>query len=209
MIRHLGESAIPYPHRHFLQLELESDKEQLGEFDLSEDDIRGLEDLYATPSHRLLKLAGGHKRDVETAIVFAPLILAANFIVKEDHMFQFIREGGAGMAVILLIAAVLIYREIQNAFRLLVVKDHSPANLRLDTSSVLLGCAALVTFGIGLSALGIYVSFNATNSLSPEFFIGAKESLTPLILSSLLSALVVFSHYAVRRILTIWYAPVA
>jgi hypothetical protein len=209
VIRQLGESAIPYPHRHFLELELQADREELGNFDFSADDLRGLEDLYSTPAHRLLKLSGGHRRDIETAIAFAPLILAANFISKEGHMLQFIREGGAGMYVILFIAALMIYREVQNGFRLLVVKDHSSANLRLDTSSVLLGCGALLTFGIGMSALGIYVSFNATNGVSPEFLIGAKESLTPLILASLLSAVVVFAHYAVRRILTIWYAPVA
>jgi hypothetical protein len=50
--------------------------------------------------------------------------------------------------------------------------DPSPASLRLDTTSLLLGCLALV-------------------------------------LASLLPALVVFFHYATRRVLHAWKAPVA
>jgi hypothetical protein len=161
--------------------------------------------------HRALKHLGAHRKYVETIISVFPLILTATFIFKERKMIDFIREGGAGRYVILVIGAFLLFREIQHAFRLVVVKDHSKENLRLDTSSVLLGCLALMFFGFGWTVLGIYISSTASLQANTSYEIlltGVKESLTPTILSSLATALVVLAHYTTRRILHIWHAPV-
>jgi len=127
-------------------------------------------------------------------------------------MIQFIREGGAGMYLILAVGLFLLGREALNVVRLLLIKDHSEENLRIDTSSVLIGCLALTFLGVGWTFLGVYVSASAvtqSHQLLELLLIGAKESLTPTILSLLLSAVIVLAHYGTRRVLHGWRAPIA
>ncbi len=98
-----------------------------------------------------------------------------------------------------------------NIIRLFIIKDHSANNLRIDTSSVWLGCLALMFVGVGWTLLGIYVSASAVAAAYASYqllLIGAKESLAPAILSSMLAAPIVLTHYASRQILFRWQAPI-
>jgi hypothetical protein len=207
----IEDSSIPYPQKRHLVLELASESGHRTHDLFAENDLRALEEIHSTRVARMLAPFSTHKIAIETTIAFAPLAAAILFISKEGKMIEFIREGGAGMYALLVVGGFLLLRELRNAFRLLVVKDHSKESLRLDTPSVLLGCLALMFFGIGWSALGIYISASAVvaaNMPNELLVIGVKESLTPTILASLLSAVVILAHYGTRRALHIWRAPV-
>ncbi|MEQ1876059.1 MAG: hypothetical protein ABL958_05395 [Bdellovibrionia bacterium] len=212
MAEQLENSSIPFPQRHLLALELGSDPNLTGPgATLDEKDLAELGRIHSTLWFKILQNFGNSKKYIETLIAFVPLIAAATFISKEGKMIEFIHEGGAGMLIILVLGGFLLFKELQNMFRLLVVKDHSKGNLRLDTSSVMLGCLALMFFGIGWTGLGVYISANAALEADRSMTIlmmGVKESLTPTILSALVSAMVVLAHYTTRRLLLIWHAPV-
>lgn len=208
----LKESRIPYPQKHFLELEIQQDLQCAPEKHegFSDSDLTELENIHSTRVFLFLEQIGPRKKYVETFVAFIPLILAVTLLTKEGSMIDFIREGGVGMYAILAIGIFLFGREMNHIFRLIIVKDHTQDNLRLDTSSVLLGCLALMFFGIGWSVLGIYISANAaiaSNASAQIMMIGIKESLTPTILSALLSAVIVLAHYSTRRIMHIWNAP--
>lgn len=127
-------------------------------------------------------------------------------------MVNFVREGGIGMYAIMIVGVLLLGRELLHVVRLMIVKDHSRGNLRLDTSTVLLGCFALLLLGLGSTVLGFYLSAeSATRSgFSQEILlIGAKESVTHMVLSSFLCSVILLAHYGTRRLLHIWRAPLA
>ena len=207
----IRQSRIPYPERHRLENEvcfdLEHGEEDIRQLDPS--DISDLEEIHRTRMLRLVRRLGVQQQ-VESLIAFIPLMMAVT-LTREGRMIEFIKEGGAGMYVIVTIGIFLLACELRVAFRLILLKDHTKENLRFDTTSVLLGCLALMFIGIGWSALGAYFSFSASIGSSGAqeiLLIGLKESLTPTILSALLSGLVILAHYATRRIMDIWHVPV-
>jgi hypothetical protein len=215
--RQIRDLDIPYPQKRLLEMEVHHDAahdETLEREHLfSESDLNELVEIHSTRIYRMLKELDPQQRHLFEALsAFFPLITTLIFITKEKIMIQFIREGGAGMYLILAIGLFLLGREALNVVRLLIIKDHSNENLRIDTSSVLIGCLALMFLGIGWTFLGVYVSASAiTQSHQPLelLLIGAKESLTPTILSSLLCALIVLAHYGIRGTLHAWRAPIA
>lgn len=207
---------IPYPQKKLLELEVLQDAEEIFPEvinTLSRDDIRELEQIHSTRINRWLNVFSQETRkSVEISFAFFPLVTVFTFIIKEENMMNFIREGGAGMYLILLIGLFLLGQEALKAFRLLVIRKHTRNNLEIDTTSVLLGCLALMFIGIGWTFFGFYISatYVAQSNASTEILLlGAKESLTPLILSSLLSTLIVLTHYGVRKTMLVWRAPVA
>ncbi len=213
-IRDLG---VPYPQKHQLELEVRQDLEMQGksqeDFLFLKDDLKELEQIHSTRLYSLFsRFESSQRRRIEIASAFFPLAVVVLLTIKEDTVIGFIREGGAGMLVILAIGVFLLGKEGLNIFRLLVLKDHKPANLRIDTWSVWVGCLALMCVGLGWTTLGMYVSANAvieSNGKYDLLLIGAKESLAAVVLSSLLSALVLLAHYAIRQLLVGWRAPIA
>lgn len=210
----LQKSRIPYPQRYFLEMEIRQDLNHVGsEFEcFTPHDLKELENVHCTKAFHWLTRFGNHARYFECFISYVPLILAVHFLIKEDKMIDFIRDGGAGMYAILAIGFYLLARELQIVFRLVLVKDHAAENLRLDTSSTLLGCLALASLGFGWSVMGVYVSINgaiATTTPLPIITMGMKESLTPLILSTLMTPLILLAHYGTRRTLHHWHVPLA
>ena len=178
----------------------------------SEEVLNELEAIHSTTAHRLLKRFGKFRRTIETLFAFLPLFFGLLSIMKEKMVINFIREGGVGMYGILAVGILLLGREILSAVRLIIVRDHSTQNLRIDTPSVLLGCSALMLASLGSTILGVYASADAVTKahLSNEFLIaGVKESLTNIALSSFLCATIILAHYATRRMLHIWRAPVS
>lgn len=196
---------IPYPQRHHLELEVIQDLEQnldahRSNAHFSSEVLNELEAIHATRFHRFLKRFGKSRRTIETSLAFLPLACGLFLIVEEKEVINFIREGGIGMYGILAIGILLLGKEVLNAIRLVIAKDHSTQNLRIDTPAVLLGCLALMLASLGSTILGVYVSADVA---------GVKESLTNIILSSFLCAVIILAHYATRRMLHIWHAPVA
>jgi len=216
ILKQIRNLDIPYPQKNLLELEVHRDIQHLGVTDadgiFSNQDLKDLEEIHSTKIHRVLtNLKAGHRKSIEMASVFFPLSTAIIFTIKEGNMFDFIREGGAGMYAILAIGIFLLGKEALGIIRLLIVKDHSPANLRIDTSSVWLGCLALMLIGVAWTSLGLYISATAVARDHASYnllLIGAKESLTPIILSSVLATLTALAHYATRQMLLKWQAPI-
>ena len=126
-------------------------------------------------------------------------------------MIDFFREGGAGMIVILLVGAILLFRELGLFFRTVLIKDHSKKNLRLDSMSVIVGVLALVLLGLGVTSLGAYVSVTGVMEHGLPInilLIGLKESITAFIVSATFSSLILHMHFTTRRLLNLWRAPI-
>jgi hypothetical protein len=213
-IRQIRASNIPFPHRFLLELEVRRDIDSGGEDgEFAREDLCELERIHSTRLRRgLAKLKAGQRLGAEMFGALTPLFTAFFFIIKEDTMLQFIREGGAIMFAILIIGAFLLGKEALNFFRLVVIKDHAGENLRLDTALVWLGCSALMCIGIGGTLLGFYVSAKYVEQSHASYeilLIGAKESLTCTILSSMFCALIAFMHFATRQMMTHWRAPLS
>lgn len=205
--------SIPYPQRHLLELEIMQDLAHRAGEDptFSREDVAALEELHETRALRFLKRFGASRRTIETFLAFLPLVMGVLLIKQEKEMISFIREGGVGMYGILAIGILLLGREVLNAVRLLVIRDHSTQNLRIDTPSVLLGCLGLMLASLGSAILGLYVAADGVMKahLSYDFLIaGAKESMTNIVLSSFLCALIILAHYGTRRALCVWRAPI-
>jgi hypothetical protein len=209
---------IPYPQKYLLELEMKQDLEFAAseggavEPSIPQSVLNDLQAIHSTSLHRLLQRLGDQRKTVETLMAFVPLLTGLFFIMEEEIMVDFIREGGLGMYAILGIGGFMLGKELLNGVRLIVVKDHSAENLRIDTTSVLLGCLALMLVSIGSTLLGLYKSAAVAVHPHPAYellVLGAKESLTNLVLSSFLCALIVLAHYGTRRTLALWRAPFA
>ena len=201
-------ARIPYPFKALLEMEAVADARELGETSISPESLRELEELHSTRLDRWLSLSPA-RRLIEALSAFGPLGLIFIFIFKEQSMIQFIREGGPGMFVILALGFFLLGKEALSMFRLLVVRDHS--RLQMDSASVWLGCLALMFLGVAIALMGFRLSAGAaleTHASSEILLAGIRESVTAVILSSLLSTLIVVMHYATRQILFMWRAPI-
>jgi hypothetical protein len=226
-----AQLALPYPQKARLLREVAADLEAtvrrlraagldeataeaaaLRDFSFSPDDLAALDQVHASLATRILALCPPFVRSfVERYGGVVPLALAGCSIAKEVPVLGFLQEGGIGMYAILGIGLAMLARELAAALRLLVIKEHSRESLRLDTPSVLIGCLALMLFALGNAVLGLYVSADAVTAQKLPYALlvaGAKESLTPLVLGTMLSALVVLAHYATRRVLHAWQAPI-
>lgn len=215
-IKQIRSLGIPYPQKRLLELELRQDMEfrsaAEGDDLFCDHDLESLVEIHSTELHRVLNRFEKEQRKlIENVLAVFPVLTAFVFIIKEDNMVNFIQEGGAGMYAILIIGLFLLGKEALNMVRLLFIKDHSEENLRIDTASVGLGCLALMFIGIGWTCLGVYISATAPTQVQAPYdllLVGIKESLTPTILSSLLCALIILTHYATRRLLFSWRAPI-
>jgi hypothetical protein len=206
---------IPYPQRRLLELEVNADLQAHGaaasDARFSTQELADLRAIHATPIRRFLERFGQARKDVETSAAFLPLLVALFYIMEDRVMVDFIREGGVGMYAILAIGLLLLGKELLNVIRLVIIKDHSSNNLRIDTPSVLLGCLALALLSLVSTILGFYKSAEAATQTSTSYdilIIGAKESITSLVLGLFLCSLVILAHYGTRRALHVWHAPV-
>jgi hypothetical protein len=201
IIQQITDLDIPYPQKRLLKLEVQQDllfgvsnivEKNLRLSDETLDDLR---QVHATKIHLFLRRFARLRCRIEMFTAFIPLITGVIFIFKEEAMLDFIREGGTPVIyAILVVGLMLLGRELLNVFRLIVVKDHSTRNLEIDTSSVLLGCLGLLFVAIGQTALGLYKSAEAVTQTQASYnllVMGAKDSLAPMVLGSLLCALIV------------------
>jgi hypothetical protein len=188
---------IPYPEKARLLRELEDHvkhrpDETLDSF--SGEALADLRDIHASVWLKALERLGPRTRSaVETAFAAAPITALLIDLQRRNFMLEFIREGGAGMYPILALGAALMIRELLLLGRVVIVKDHKAENLRLDSTTVLLGALALVMLGVCATGLGLYTaaSFVETKGLPASVFVqGLRESITCLIVSSSFAALI-------------------
>jgi len=212
----LDDLQIPYPQKKEFELEVRGDLHsapQNREVEFASED---LEELYQIHNTQLLKILNFYsiKKHAELAFTMFPLTLLLTYLGKERFMIEFIREGGLPMLIIIALGLPLIFREGLNLFRLLVIKDHSEKNRHLDTSSVMLGCLALLCLGLGGTGTGLYLTASAVikAGVTPDMmllgFQGMKESLGNIILSTTAASLILIMHFTTRKMLMRWQAPI-
>ena len=116
-------------------------------------------------------------------------------------MIDFVFEGSLGNYAILVVGLLLLINEILKLLLLSLTKGEATGSLRIETSSVWLGCIALVAIGAGWTGLSVYVVEGAvawSDTLAGGTVTAAEVLLTPLGLSLLLSAIIALTHYATR-----------
>lgn len=213
--RQLEQLKIPYPQKHNLICEI---AEHVSHFPDENSDVFGPEnllDFYEVHNTKLLKVlesASPRLRSaVELILAGAPLMVLTIYLTREEFMLNFIREGGAGMWVILIIGMLLLLKEMLLLFRVIVIKDHSREHVSPDTMAIVVGTIALVLIGIGSTALGAYYSASAfvrSEGLPINILVaGLSESITCLVVSTSLAATILLLHFFIRQTLVSWKVP--
>jgi hypothetical protein len=210
----VAELKIPYPARVHLARELACHLAHAPEEQdpvLSADELADFYAIHNTWLLRALERVPERLRlAIELLLAGGPMTALLVYVKGESIMFDFIKQGGAGMHVILVVGALLLLRELHLLWRTLVIKDHSRKNLRLDTPSVAIGALALVLIGLGATGMGIFyaASYVEHQNLPATVFIqGLREASTCFIVSSVLAALVLLLHVFTRRTLLRWKVP--
>jgi hypothetical protein len=213
--KQLDELKIPYPQKHHLFSEI---AEHLSHFPNENSDVfnsDSLSDLFCIHNTRFLKFLAGLSSQTRSIVEFffagGPLLALLIYLTTEGFMLNFIKEGGAGMWVILGIGILLFIREALLFFRVVVIKDHSKEYLSIDTMNVVASSIALVLLGIGASALGAYSSaaiYVRNEDLPVKILIvGLSESITCLVMSTSFAALILLLNLFIRQVLITWKVP--
>lgn len=213
--KQIDDLMIPYPEKRWLAAEIADHVENLpaSETDAFADSaLEELASIHNTKALRLIrKLSPATRTFIELAFIGGPLMGLLTYFTKEKFMVQFFINGGASMYAILAIGLLLLGRETLLFTRVLVLKEHTKTNLKMDSHSVLIGSLALIVFGIGATGLGLYVSiFGALANNMPTNIIiaGFGESIANIIASTTFASLVLLLHYTTRRLLIHWTAPI-
>lgn len=216
ILKQIQDINIPYPHKLFLQVEVEdhlSACDDARDTFFTDGEIEEFSNIHNTRFYKVTQQWSEKVRiTIEHLILLAPITGLIFYLTKEDFMINFIYEGGAPMYPIILLGGILLYRELLLFFKTIVVKDHSAKNLDIDTNSVFIGSLALIALGIGASALGLYFTASgvAANKLPIEVFLfGLKESLGGVILGTTMATIVLIVHFTTRRLLFSWKAPIS
>ncbi len=134
---------IPYPEKLRLLNEISAHIEHRPEEDQTSFQDEELAELYDVHNTKVLKaletLPSGRRAFVENGFASAPLVVLIIYLTEERFMTQFMHEGGPGMYAILAIGVALLIREMLLIQKVIVLKDHSPKNLRIDTMTVMIG----------------------------------------------------------------------
>lgn len=212
----IQSTSLPYPNKREILDEIEEHVlHNPGEAKeiFSEESLNDLYGIHNTKFKQALdKMDPSLGLRIQKFLVLCPLVGLSLFILKERFMLEFLNEGGAGMILILLIGLILLGREAFYFLRLILIKDHSTGSIQVDSFSGIVGSCALVVLGLAVGFLGAYLTLNSVlaHQLGRETLImGLKESLSPLIVSSTMAALILLIHFSTRRLLLHWKAPLA
>jgi hypothetical protein len=210
----LDKLNIPYPQKTILcneiQRHIENFPEQCDQT-FTHEAMNDLYEIHNTALFRFLESLHPTFRHVfEFVFAAAPITVLLIYLMEENFMSQFIHEGGPGMYVILAIGILMLAREFRLLQRVFIVKDHSPESLNIDSMTVVIGTLALVLMGVTVRGLGAYHSalFVGNENLPISILIiGLKESITGLVLSSSLAAVILLLHFFTRRMMVKWKIP--
>jgi hypothetical protein len=214
--KQIDELPIPYPQKKQLLAEIEDHIQNSSESEnegFEDDDLEEL--VLVHNNHALLflrQLPPAVRNAIELTLIGGPLVgLLPYLTYKGGYMYQFFINGGVAMYAIFAIGVLLLGREALLFTRVMILKEHNKANLKMDSSSVLVGSLALTVLGIGAACLGAYVSItSALSNNSPNVIVltGIGESITNVIASTTFAALILLIHYTTRRLLLYWQAPI-
>jgi hypothetical protein len=225
-----GRLTMPYPERALFLEELAADLELaleerlreglamkearervLAELGLDAPGLARLESVHLPVLRRALGgLSGPVREGVEAAAVALPLASFVYYLTLEAPMILFVREGGIASFIVLALGGAALLLLLWRGFRWFVLRDHSLASLRLNTSTPLYLAAA--TLGVGLlgTALGYYVVLDrwAAGAFGDEVLrVGLREPLSCLVLGAALSTLAVLVQGTLQVALRAIRAP--
>lgn len=205
---------IPYPQKVSLSREIEAHIEFCPEEADQKITKEDLNELYRVHNTLLLRLLENASPTIRSLIEFlfagGPMMALFIYLGRENFMLDFIMQGGAGTIVVLVVGALLLVRELHLLWRVVLIKDHSKKNLNLDTTTVAIGVMALVLIGLCATGLGTYATAAYVEQKglpSAVFIVGLRESITCLILSTSIAAVILFLHFFTRRTLLHWQVP--
>lgn len=206
---------LPYPARADLIEEIAADLEEayrarlaeglaepearaavLADFDFTDDATRELAAVHVPATRRALLRLPPHARDgVEWAAAFTPLFALFLVLSTEVPMAHFLREGGSLSYAVLLVGGFALLLQMHRVFLWFVLRDHSPAALRRNTSTPLYLAAATFVLGVLATSVGFYeLLYLEAAPTSAQL----RAPIPPVIIGSALAALIVLVQGALQ-----------
>lgn len=210
--------TMPYPERAAFISEVGDDLEQtyrrlltagsnaedarrqaLAELEFSNADLVELGVVHAPSAARAVaRLPLSARSLVEDFGGVVPLIVFTLFMVEEDSMIEFLREGGVqSVVVILALGGLGLGLELQRAFRWFVLRDHSEPSLSGFSTGPLYLAGACFLSGVLSTAFGVRLSLAAaaiSNAPDTAIRAGVSESLAGLIVATGITGAIVLLH---------------
>lgn len=159
-----------------------------------------------TPAlHRALRrLPAPAQGGFELVAAALPLVVTFLYLCKEVPLMQFLKDGGFGSILVLVIGAFGLGLLVQRAVVWFILRDHSPRGLGKNTSAPLLLAAATLCAAMLGTATNFYVVLRAWSEdhlPDAHMRIGLRESLSTMILGAALATLIVLGHTALTAAL--------
>ncbi|MBK7865094.1 MAG: hypothetical protein IPJ65_42155 [Archangiaceae bacterium] len=147
---------------------------------------------------------------VDSLAAAAPLFGFILYTFYEVPLLTFFREGGLAVWLLLALGGLAVLLELHRAVVWLVLRDHSAASLRRDTSTPLYLAAAALLVGLQGAALGYYVILGlwAEGRLEGVRLKEAlREPLPNVVVATTIAALVVLLHGVIKAALRALRVP--
>jgi hypothetical protein len=212
---------VPYPDRALLLEEIEGDLESayrsfrerglseadaraaaLRELSLDEAAIRDVAAVHLPAVRRALTHLPPPAREwLESAALAVPLAGLVALLTTEVPLVHFLREGGFAIYLVLAVGVLALVLELQRAFLWFLLRDHSPAALRKNTSTPLYLAGATLCLGVLGTAVDYYVVFFGWSEGKIDevgFRIGLREPLPCIIVGASLATLIFLIHGALQ-----------
>lgn len=130
-----------------------------------------------------------------------PLIVFTLYLYREVPMIQFLKDGGFGSILVLVIGVVGILLLLHRTVIWFVLRDHSPRGLGKNTQAPLLLAGATLCAALLGTATDFYVviaRWSEGKLPDAHMRIGLRESLSPIILGTALATLILLGHGALQ-----------
>jgi hypothetical protein len=226
------ELDVPYPERAMLLEEIAGDLEAAyraatgrglppaaaraaatAELGLDDDAAASLAEIHQPLLRRALaRLPPPAQGGVEWLAAVIPMLALVAYLYREVPMIQFLKDGGFGSILVLVIGAVGVLLLLHRALIWFVLKDHSPRGLGKNTATPLLLAGATLCAALLGTATDFYVVIArwSEGKLPDEGLrIGLRESLSPIILGAALATLILLGHGALQAGLRAIRTPAA
>ncbi len=212
---------LPYPERTLLLAELAADVDDayrdlrrrgvpretaaaavLAEVDLPAESIETLADVHTPAARRaLLRLPPPARDTVEALAAIVPLAGLFIALSLEVPMAHYLHEGGALIYGVLAMGVLALLLQLHRGFLWFVLRDHSIAALRRNTTTPLYLAAATFLFGVLATGAGYYVVLYRWAEEDVPFEqvkVGLREPLPCVLLGAALATLIVLLQGALQ-----------
>lgn len=211
--------AVPYPDRALLLEELAADvaavyaglrqqglapdvarQQALRTLELDDESLRALEDVHVPAVRRALsRLPPPVRQWLEILATAVPLAVMFLFLITEVPLNLFLSEGGRMNYFVMATGLLGLFIEMQRFFIWFVLRDHSIAALRRNTTTPLYLAAATALLGMLGSALqfyGVLGRLGRREMTLDSLAWAGRQPLSCLIMGTSLATVLVLLHSA-------------